>query len=45
MARYVDKLIEELRGHITDLGKDGGGVNPSICDTAPVLPLYPPAVA
>ena len=43
MAQYVDKLIEELRGHITDLGKDGGGVNPSIYDTAQVLRLYPPA--
>ena len=43
MERYVEKLIDELRTLIADLGKDGGLFSPSLYDTAQVLRLYPPA--
>lgn len=35
-------LISQLRSLITDLGKDGGTISPSIYDTAQVLRFYPP---
>lgn len=42
MSRIVDILLTDLRSLITDLGKDGGLISPSVYDTAQVLRLYPP---
>ncbi len=43
MEQYTVELIDELRTLISELGKDGGLISPSIYDTAQVLRLYPPS--
>jgi len=42
MNRIVDVLLSDLRSLITNLGKNGGLISPSVYDTAQVLRLYPP---
>jgi hypothetical protein len=39
----VDQLLAELRALVTDLGRDGGLIGPSVYDTAQVIRLAPPA--
>ncbi|HEX6287796.1 MAG TPA: hypothetical protein VFZ66_01325 [Herpetosiphonaceae bacterium] len=41
MSHIVDTLLTDLRLLVTDLGKDGGLISPSLYDTAQVLRLYP----
>jgi len=41
MSRIVDVLLTDLRSLITNLGKNGGLISPSVYDTAQVLRLYP----
>jgi hypothetical protein len=41
MSHVVDTLLTDLRSLVTDLGKDGGLMGPSVYDTAQVLRLYP----
>ena len=42
MSRIIDILLSDLRSLITNLGKDGGLISPSVYDTAQVLRLFPP---
>ena len=42
MESYADVLLQDLIDLISDLGKDGGLISPSVYDTAQVLRLYPP---
>lgn len=39
---YREMQLAELQSLVTDLGKDGGLISPSIYDTAQVVRLYPP---
>lgn len=39
---HLDVQFAELQSLVTDLGKDGGLISPSIYDTAQVIRLYPP---
>ena len=41
ISRIIDILLTELRSLITNLGKDGGLISPSVYDTAQVLRLCP----
>lgn len=42
MSRIIDILLTDLRSLITNLGKDGGLISPSVYNTAQVLRLCPP---
>jgi len=42
MSRIVDILLSDLRSLITNQGKDGGWISPSVYDTAQVLRMHPP---
>lgn len=42
MRASIDPIITELRNTISDLGRDGGKISPSIYDTAQRLRLAPP---
>ena len=42
MLQETTRLIDQLRTLISDLGKDGGIISPSVYDTAQVLRFYPP---
>jgi hypothetical protein len=42
MTAFVDALVTELRTLITNLGKDGGHISPSVYDTAQLLRFHPP---
>lgn len=43
MNDVIVALLTELRVLVSDLGKNGGQLSPSVYDTAQVLRLYPPA--
>lgn len=43
MIALQEQLLAELKALVSDLGKDGGLISPSIYDTAQLLRLYPPA--
>ncbi len=42
MSRIIDILLTDLRFLITNLGKDGGQISPSVYDTAQLLRFWPP---
>lgn len=42
ISRIIDILLTDLCSLITNLGKDGGLISPSVYDTAQVLRLFPP---
>ncbi len=42
MSQIIDTLLSDLHALITDLGKDGGLISPSVYDTAQVLRFCPP---